>query len=99
MGNEWFWVVIVALFLFGPKHLPQIARWWVRFSSEMRRAYNDVQDEIHRAADEAEGDSSPELLVRKAEGTIPQADNTPAQDKKGPDSVESGPEVERGSSV
>ena len=50
--NLGFWemafLVLLALMLFGPKRLPEIARQLGRFVAEFKRASNDFQSQIHQ---------------------------------------------------
>jgi Tat protein translocase TatB subunit len=44
---EMIFLVILALILFGPRRLPEIARTMGRFMAEFRRASSDFQSQIH----------------------------------------------------
>jgi sec-independent protein translocase protein TatA len=49
-GAEVLLILLVALLLFGAKSLPQIARNLGRTLEHLRRAANDVKDEVMKAA-------------------------------------------------
>jgi len=76
-GGEIILILAVALLLFGPKNLPDMARKWGHMMEQFRRAARDVQDEILRGPD-------PPRPVRPAESVnhptpvdddgVPQAD-------------------------
>ncbi|HMP77445.1 MAG TPA: twin-arginine translocase TatA/TatE family subunit [Kiritimatiellia bacterium] len=48
-GGEIVLVLLVALLLFGSKSLPQVARTIGRTLEQIRRAANEVRDEVMRA--------------------------------------------------
>ena len=39
--------MLLALILFGPKKLPELARTWGKFMAEFKRASNEFQGQIH----------------------------------------------------
>ena len=39
--------MILALILFGPRKLPELARTWGKFMAEFKRASNEFQGQIH----------------------------------------------------
>jgi len=45
--GEMLFLVLLALILFGPRRLPEIARQMGRFMAEFRRASSDFQNQIH----------------------------------------------------
>lgn len=45
--SEMVFIVVLALLLFGPRRLPEIARTWGKFMAEFRRASNEFQGQIH----------------------------------------------------
>jgi sec-independent protein translocase protein TatA len=49
-GAEVLLILLVALLLFGAKSLPEIARNLGRTLEHLRRAANDVKDEVMKAA-------------------------------------------------
>lgn len=68
-GGEIFLVLLVALLLFGSKNLPQIARSIGKSLEQIRRAANEVRDEVMKA--------EPELLNDDPPGRLPPAPRTP----------------------
>jgi Tat protein translocase TatB subunit len=46
-SGELFFIMILALILFGPRKLPELARTWGKFMSEFKRASNEFQGQIH----------------------------------------------------
>jgi len=44
---EMFFLVVLALLLFGPKRLPEIARQMGKFMAEFKKASNEFQGQIH----------------------------------------------------
>ena len=44
---EMIFIVVLALLLFGPRRLPEMARTWGKFMAEFRRASNEFQGQIH----------------------------------------------------
>jgi Tat protein translocase TatB subunit len=45
--TEMFFLVILALLLFGPRRLPEIARQMGKFMAEFKKASNEFQGQIH----------------------------------------------------
>lgn len=45
--TEIVFIVLLALILFGPRRLPEIARQMGKFMAEFRKASNDFQSQIH----------------------------------------------------
>ena len=46
-SGEIFFIMLLALILFGPKKLPELARAWGKFMAEFKRASNEFQGQIH----------------------------------------------------
>ncbi|MCZ7591237.1 MAG: twin-arginine translocase TatA/TatE family subunit [Kiritimatiellae bacterium] len=53
-GGEVTLILFVALLLFGSKNLPQVARMIGKTMEQIRRAANDVRDEVMKAELEEE---------------------------------------------
>jgi len=63
-SGEIFFIMILALILFGPKKLPELARTWGKFMAEFKRASNEFQGQIHEeirnlALEEADPSKTP----------------------------------------
>jgi sec-independent protein translocase protein TatA len=50
-GSEIFFIVIVALMLFGSKNIPDIARTLGKGFAQLRHATNEIKSEITKSAD------------------------------------------------
>jgi Tat protein translocase TatB subunit len=46
-SGEIFFIMILALILFGPRKLPELARTWGKFMAEFKKASNEFQGQIH----------------------------------------------------
>jgi Tat protein translocase TatB subunit len=46
-SSEIVFILLLALILFGPRRLPEIARQLGKFMAEFRKASNDFQSQIH----------------------------------------------------
>jgi Tat protein translocase TatB subunit len=46
-SGELFFIMLLALILFGPRKLPELARTWGKFMAEFKRASNEFQGQIH----------------------------------------------------
>ncbi len=46
-SGEIIFIMLLALILFGPRKLPEIARTMGKFMAEFRRASNEFQNQIH----------------------------------------------------
>ena len=46
-SGEIFFIMLLALILFGPKKLPELARTWGKFMAEFKRASNEFQGQFH----------------------------------------------------
>ena len=53
-GPEWMFIIFVVLLLFGAKKLPELARGLGKSIGEFKKAREEFEGEIHRAADEEE---------------------------------------------
>ena len=80
--NLGFWevafLVLIALILFGPKRLPEMARQLGRFVAEFKRASSDFQNQIYQEINKLE--------LEQAHKSIAEGSNIlpPAED---PDSI------------
>ena len=91
MGVDMLFILLLALILFGPKRLPEIARHVGKFVAEFKRASNDfkyqIQAEIDKADTGAPAASRPSTPEAGALGTpsspsapalLPPAESSPA---------------------
>jgi Tat protein translocase TatB subunit len=46
-SGEIIFIMLLALILFGPKKLPELARTWGKFMAEFKKASNEFQGQIH----------------------------------------------------
>jgi Tat protein translocase TatB subunit len=46
-SGEIIFIMVLALILFGPKKLPELARTWGKFMADFKRASNEFQGQIH----------------------------------------------------
>lgn len=72
-GPELFLIFLAIILLFGAKKLPELARGLGRSLGEFRKAKDEFDREIHRAADDLE-----EEKKKKLES---QSSSTPPSDK------------------
>ena len=64
--TEVAFLVLIALILFGPRRLPEIAREMGRFMAEFKRASSDFQNQIHQEINKLELEEAAKSV---AEGT------------------------------
>jgi TatA/E family protein of Tat protein translocase len=62
MGVDMLFILLLALILFGPKRLPEIARQIGKFVAEFKRASNDFKYQLQAEIDKA----SPEAPAQRA---------------------------------
>jgi sec-independent protein translocase protein TatB len=85
--SETIFLFFLALIIFGPKKLPEIARQVGKFMNEFRRASNEFKSQIEQEISQLEIDKHPTILppYPRVEGTTsrswtsPQTDTTPAE--------------------
>ncbi|UYW00673.1 twin-arginine translocase TatA/TatE family subunit [Flavobacterium agricola] len=51
-GSEIFFIIIIALMLFGSKNIPDIARTLGKGFAQLRHATNEIKNEITKSAEE-----------------------------------------------
>lgn len=49
-GGEWIWIGLIALVVFGPKKLPELARGLGRSLGEFKKAKEEFERELQSAA-------------------------------------------------
>lgn len=76
--SETIFLFFLALIIFGPKKLPEIARQVGKFMNEFRRASNDFKAQIEQEIAHLEVDSKPTILppTPAVEGTTSRTWNT-----------------------
>src|SRR6266545_8225409 len=58
MGVDMLFILLLALILFGPKRLPEIARQIGKFVAEFKRASNDFKYQLQAEIDKADAGAS-----------------------------------------
>jgi len=79
-SGEIIFIMLLALILFGPRKLPEIARTVGKFMAEFRRASSDFQNQIHEEVrklelDEADPRKHLEPVAGEINKTIDEADD------------------------
>jgi sec-independent protein translocase protein TatB len=59
MGIEMIFIFLLALILFGPKRLPEMAREIGKFAAEFKRASNDFKYQLQSEIEKAGADAAP----------------------------------------
>jgi sec-independent protein translocase protein TatB len=85
--SETIFLFFLALVIFGPKKLPEIARQVGKFMNEFRRASNEFKSQIEQEISQLEADKHPTILppYPRVEGTTsrswtsPQTETPPAE--------------------
>src|SRR6266540_2999215 len=84
MGVDMLFILLLALILFGPKRLPEIARQIGKFVAEFKRASNDFKYQLQAEIDKAEAGapaasrSGAQQSSPSAPPLLPPAESTPA---------------------
>lgn len=99
-GQELILILVVALLVFGPKRLPDLARSLGKGMAEFRRASNDLRQNLQEAeqlakSEDATPDSpGPPAEARKTEATPPSSGDSPGEPaaKAEPKSADSSPD-------
>ena len=92
-------VAIIALVVFGPEKLPEIARTLGRYASELRRVAGEVRSEFEFGLDEVEDEKpAPKprkpLTTRSGPSGASAKDDAPADEKEGGSAEERTAEAE-----
>lgn len=85
--SETIFLFFLALIIFGPKKLPEIARQVGKFMNEFRRASNEFKSQIEQEISQLEVEKHPTILppYPRVEGTTsrswssPQTETTPVE--------------------
>jgi sec-independent protein translocase protein TatA len=51
-GGEIFIIVLVIFIIFGPDKIPEIARWVGKGMNEVKKATNEIKEEIEKETDD-----------------------------------------------
>lgn len=73
-GPELFLIFLAIILLFGAKKLPELARGLGRSLGEFRKAKDEFDREIHRAADDLEEEKKKKL--ESSSSSTPPSDKT-----------------------
>ncbi|MGG5507547.1 MULTISPECIES: Sec-independent protein translocase subunit TatA/TatB [unclassified Myroides] len=52
-GGEFFFIILVILMLFGSDKVPEMARAFGKFMTQIKNATNDIKSEINKSAEES----------------------------------------------
>jgi TatA/E family protein of Tat protein translocase len=77
-------ILIVALIVFGPSKLPELARSLGRAMAEFRRASNDLRSSFREAVEEPPKPATPEPAPPAALPAPPAEASAPARDPAAP---------------
>lgn len=78
--SETVFLFFLALIIFGPKKLPEIARQVGKFMNEFRRASNEFKSQIEQEISQLEVEKQPKILP-----TYPQVEGTTSRSWKATD--------------
>lgn len=84
-GGEILLIIVVIYLVFGPKKIPEFARMIGKGINEMRRATNDIRNEITREANKVKSDIGIDIddpLKTERKANSPSNSNTPSNDQK-----------------
>ena len=73
--SEMVVLVLLALVLFGPKRLPEIARQMGRFVAEFKRASSDFQNQIHQEINKLELEETSKAIASGTNNILPSAED------------------------
>ena len=87
-GGEIFVIILVIFIIFGPDKIPEIARWIGKGVNEMKKATNEIKEEIEKETGDIKKitDDLKDNIVKEAEdlnkitGKNLQTDKTPKKD-------------------
>ena len=74
--TEMFFLVFLALLLFGPRRLPEIARQLGRFMAEFKRASSDFQNQIHEEIRKLDAEEQQTKNIAPGPGQVIGPENT-----------------------
>lgn len=79
--GELIFILILALVVFGPKRIPEMARTIGRFVQQMRQATGGIEDEMRRLM---AGEGDPSTWLAGAPPPVPSASPLPAAEPFSP---------------
>ncbi len=74
--SEILFIMLLALILFGPRKLPEIARQMGKFMAEFRRASTDFQSQIHEEIRKIEPEEDPTKALAPAGEVLNKAESS-----------------------
>jgi sec-independent protein translocase protein TatA len=92
-GADWFWIMLIALLVFGPKKLPELARGLGRSIGEFKKAKEEFDREVQAATNETSvaAQTPPPAAAQTSTPLLPQstastaaATSTPAAEPAAP---------------
>ncbi len=63
-GMEIFFILVIALIIFGPKKLPEMGRSLGKAIREFKSAGTELQDELTKTANDLDKDTDPNIQNR-----------------------------------
>jgi sec-independent protein translocase protein TatB len=76
--GEILFIMLLALIMFGPKKLPEIARQIGKFMAEFRRASSDFQNQIHEEIRKIDLEEDANKTIAPVGEVLEKANNTVA---------------------
>ena len=73
--TEIVFLIFLALILFGPRRLPEIARQMGKFMAEFKRASNDFQAQIHQEINKLEVQETAKKLAQDTKDAVAHPDD------------------------
>lgn len=89
-GYEWIVAFVVALIVFGPRRLPEIARALARFTKMIRQATQEVKEQIDLISREVDSPSRPPKQIHTTYTPPEPAKTSPATPPTGTQPVSAG---------
>jgi len=74
--SEMFFLVLLALILFGPRRLPEIARQMGKFMAEFKRASNEFQNQINDEIRKLDAEEQQSRSIAPGTGQIVGSENS-----------------------